>query len=294
MTWSILARDGRGRFGVAIASRFFAVGALVPAQPPRRRRAVDAGADESAVRSGRARPARRRPRRRRRRRRADSRPTPAATSASCICCPPPVRRPRYTGAACIDWCGHLLGDDFSVAGNMLAGPQVLDRDRRRPIATAPVGRFAERLLAAMAAGEAAGGDKRGKQAAALRIHGDEDYPRARPARRRPRRSAAPNCSGCTQVASSASSRSSPACRAAHDPGRASPTAREIEARDRALPRRTRRARRRHGERAARGPRPAHRLPHRRRRIRRGRRRQLRGRRRPHARRSSANRAAARA
>jgi uncharacterized Ntn-hydrolase superfamily protein len=36
--------------------------------------------------------------------------------------------------------------------------------------------LAERLLAAMAAGEAAGGDKRGKQAAALRIHGDEDYP----------------------------------------------------------------------------------------------------------------------
>jgi uncharacterized Ntn-hydrolase superfamily protein len=75
----------------------------------------------------------------------------------------------------VDWCGHLLFDDFSVAGNMLAGPAVIE-------ATAQAYRdahgkpLAERLLAAMAAGEAAGGDKRGKQAAALRIHGDEDYP----------------------------------------------------------------------------------------------------------------------
>ena len=58
---------------------------------------------------------------------------------------------------------------------MLAGPQVIE-------ATAAAYRaaqglpLAERLLAALAAGEAAGGDKRGKQGAALRIHGDEDYP----------------------------------------------------------------------------------------------------------------------
>ena len=55
MTWSILARDADGRFGVAIASRFFAVGALCVAHAARRRRAVDAGADESAVRPGRPR-----------------------------------------------------------------------------------------------------------------------------------------------------------------------------------------------------------------------------------------------
>jgi len=66
-------------------------------------------------------------------------------------------------------------EHFSVAGNMLAGPQVLEATaqafldaRGRPLA--------ERLLAAMAAGEAAGGDRRGKQSAALRIHGDEDHP----------------------------------------------------------------------------------------------------------------------
>jgi uncharacterized Ntn-hydrolase superfamily protein len=81
----------------------------------------------------------------------------------------------HTGSACIDWCGHAVHDDFSVAGNMLAGPQVLAATAEAFARTA--GRpLAERLLAAMAAGEAAGGDKRGKQSAALRIHGDEDHP----------------------------------------------------------------------------------------------------------------------
>jgi len=81
----------------------------------------------------------------------------------------------HTGASCIDWCGHALFDDFSVAGNMLAGAQVVDATARAYLETA--GRpLAERLLAALAAGEAAGGDKRGKQAAALRIHADEDHP----------------------------------------------------------------------------------------------------------------------
>jgi len=81
----------------------------------------------------------------------------------------------HTGSACVDWCGHLAGEGFSVAGNMLAGAGVLEAtalafraNKRLP--------FAESLLAALAAGEAAGGDKRGKQAAALRIHATEDYP----------------------------------------------------------------------------------------------------------------------
>ena len=81
----------------------------------------------------------------------------------------------HTGEACVDWCGHALHEHFSVAGNMLAGPQVLaataeafTRGAGRPLA--------ERLLAALAAGEDAGGDKRGKQSAALRIQGDEDRP----------------------------------------------------------------------------------------------------------------------
>jgi uncharacterized Ntn-hydrolase superfamily protein len=79
----------------------------------------------------------------------------------------------HTGTDCVDWCGHLAGDGFSIAGNMLSGPRVLD-----DTATAYLAHqgqpFARRLIAAMRAGEAAGGDKRGKQSAALVIHdGDE-------------------------------------------------------------------------------------------------------------------------
>ena len=81
----------------------------------------------------------------------------------------------HTGAGCIDWCGQQLFDDFSVAGNMLAGPQVIEATADAFVESVGLP-LAERLLAALAAGEAAGGDKRGKQAAALRIHADEDYP----------------------------------------------------------------------------------------------------------------------
>jgi len=173
MTWSILARDEQGRFGVAIASRFFAVGALCvhtrrgvgalstqalmnPLYGPRgmdllaqgrsAQQVVDA---VTAVDAGRAQ------------RQVHVLPARGAPAA-------------WTGGGCIAWCGHRLGDDFSVAGNMLAGPQVVEASAEAFLATR--GALAERLLAALAAGEAAGGDKRGKQAAALRIQADEDWP----------------------------------------------------------------------------------------------------------------------
>jgi uncharacterized Ntn-hydrolase superfamily protein len=81
----------------------------------------------------------------------------------------------YTGAACIGWCGHVAGEGFSVAGNMLAGPQVVEATAQawRSNAGLP---FAERLIDALAAGDAAGGDKRGKQAAALKVCTTEGYP----------------------------------------------------------------------------------------------------------------------
>jgi ABC-type multidrug transport system fused ATPase/permease subunit len=80
----------------------------------------------------------------------------------------------YTGSACIDWCGHTAGEGYSVAGNMLAGPQVIEATARAYEANAKLP-FAERLITALAAGEAAGGDKRGKQAAALLVFTTEDY-----------------------------------------------------------------------------------------------------------------------
>jgi uncharacterized Ntn-hydrolase superfamily protein len=80
----------------------------------------------------------------------------------------------FTGSDCIDWCGHLTGSDYSVAGNMLAGPQVLE-ETARVYQEGKALPFALRLLQALAAGEAAGGDKRGKQAAALLTYTTEDY-----------------------------------------------------------------------------------------------------------------------
>jgi uncharacterized Ntn-hydrolase superfamily protein len=85
------------------------------------------------------------------------------------------RGAAHTGSACIDWCGHLLRDGFSVAGNMLAGPQVIEATADAYETNASLS-FAERLIAALAAGEAAGGDKRGKQAAALLVYSGQDYP----------------------------------------------------------------------------------------------------------------------
>ena len=84
------------------------------------------------------------------------------------------KRQAHTGAECVDWCGHWIGDDFSVAGNMLAGPQVVSETvrvmRERSDLELP-----RRLITALKAGEKAGGDKRGKQSAALVIYGADEY-----------------------------------------------------------------------------------------------------------------------
>ena len=174
MTWSILARDDSGRFGVAIASRFFAVGALCV----HTRRGVGAlstqalmnplyGPEGLALLAQGSTP-----------QEAIARVTAADAGREqrqLHILPAQGRPAAWTGSACIDWCGHHLGEDFSVAGNMLAGPRVVAATAEA-FAASRGGELAERLLLAMQAGEAAGGDQRGKQAAALRIHGDEDYP----------------------------------------------------------------------------------------------------------------------
>ena len=173
MTWSILARDEAGFFGMAIASRFFAVGSLCvhsrrgvgalssqallnplygpaglellaqqfsPEQTIARLIATDQGRDQRQLHI------------------LPFKGLPAA----------------HTGSACVDWCGHLLEDSLSVAGNMLAGPKVIEHTAQafKDARGKPMG---ERLLAALDAGQAAGGDKRGKQSASLKIHNDEDY-----------------------------------------------------------------------------------------------------------------------
>jgi len=76
----------------------------------------------------------------------------------------------HTGANCVPWCGHQEGDGFTVAGNMLVGPQVIQAMAEAFGAGRTGGcEFSECLLLALEAGQAAGGDKRGKQSAALLV-----------------------------------------------------------------------------------------------------------------------------
>jgi len=176
MTWSILARDPEsGLFGLAVASRFFAVGALCP---------WSGGPDGAAM--------------------SQALPNPELGARALMLLGQGHRAGAVvemlagmdrgieqrqlhvidsdggtaarTGAACVDWCGNVSGDGVSVAGNMLAGPQVIAETLAAYQAGSDLP-IVERLLAAMQAGEDAGGDKRGKQAAALRIQGPECYPR---------------------------------------------------------------------------------------------------------------------
>jgi len=77
----------------------------------------------------------------------------------------------HTGAECVPWCGHEEGPDFTVAGNMLAGPDVIAA--MAGTFRKSDGELASRLLLALEAGQAAGGDKRGKQSAALLVASPE-------------------------------------------------------------------------------------------------------------------------
>ena len=175
MTWSIIAKDqANGRVGIVVATKFFAVGSMVPhirsgvgavasqatLNPyfgPRGLALMSAGASaEEAVNlmiiadEGR-----------------DVRQVHAMDKTG--------RSFAFTGAKCMDWCGHKVADGYSVAGNILAGPAVLEETAAALQANTDMP-FARRLIAAMLAGERAGGDKRGKQSAALLIHDEEDYP----------------------------------------------------------------------------------------------------------------------
>jgi uncharacterized Ntn-hydrolase superfamily protein len=81
----------------------------------------------------------------------------------------------FTGEACLDWCGSLQRDGFSVQGNRLAGPHVLTRaaDRFEVMPDEPL---ADRLLEALAEGVAAGGDVKGEVSATVYVMDTEAYP----------------------------------------------------------------------------------------------------------------------
>jgi uncharacterized Ntn-hydrolase superfamily protein len=75
------------------------------------------------------------------------------------------RAAAFTGSECSDWAGHVAGEGFAAQGNILAGEAVVEEMARAYRET--IGPLAERLMAALEAAQAAGGDKRGQQSAAL-------------------------------------------------------------------------------------------------------------------------------
>jgi len=77
----------------------------------------------------------------------------------------------FSGDDCVDWYGHLEADDHTVAGNMLDNGAVIEAISETFQNTD--GELAERLMTALEAGQAAGGDKRGKISAALLVHSPE-------------------------------------------------------------------------------------------------------------------------
>ena len=77
----------------------------------------------------------------------------------------------FTGEACHSWAGHVVGQHYAIQGNLLAGQKVVEAMDRafRQTRGQPKRSLADALIAALAAGQAAGGDKRGRQSAALLV-----------------------------------------------------------------------------------------------------------------------------
>lgn len=85
------------------------------------------------------------------------------------------RSAAWTGKNCVEWCGSRSGTGWSVAGNMLSGEEVIADTVASFIARQDLA-LPERMLNALQAGEGAGGDKRGRQSAALKLVTSEDFP----------------------------------------------------------------------------------------------------------------------
>ncbi|HEX4525676.1 MAG TPA: DUF1028 domain-containing protein [Gaiellaceae bacterium] len=164
-TFSIVAADlEAGEVGCAVQSRYFSVGSVVPwaragvgavatqaagvaAFGPRALEELDRGAspEDALERVLADDPGR------------ETRQLGIVTADG--------RAAAFTGAQCNDWAGHRIGAGFAAQGNILAGSSVVDEMARAYEET--IGSLVERLVAALEAGQAAGGDKRGQQSAAV-------------------------------------------------------------------------------------------------------------------------------
>jgi uncharacterized Ntn-hydrolase superfamily protein len=84
------------------------------------------------------------------------------------------RSAAWSGKACTDWFGQIVEPHFAVQGNMLVGASTIEA-MATAFRSSEALALPERLMAALEAGEAAGGDKRGRQSASLKVHHVEDY-----------------------------------------------------------------------------------------------------------------------
>lgn len=170
MTFSIVARSADGTaLGVAVASKFLGVGAAVPAAladvgavatqsyanlayRPQALALLGTGVDaEGTVRALVA---------------GDAGPV-GQRQVGVVGTDGPGA--TFTGDGCHPWAGGAAGDGYAIQGNMLAGPQVVADMESTWLSGADQPRLAYRLLAALRAGDVAGGDRRGRQSAALLV-----------------------------------------------------------------------------------------------------------------------------
>ena len=165
MTFSLVACDlDAGEWGISVASKFLAVGAVVPwargdvgAIATQSYANVSYGPDGLALLGGGA---------------------DARTTLDRLVADDAGRDQRqvgivdaaggsatFTGSGCFEWAGGRTGPCHAAQGNILAGPQVVDALVDTFLATD--GPLVERLLAALAAADTAGGDRRGRQSACV-------------------------------------------------------------------------------------------------------------------------------
>ncbi len=169
MTFSIVARSVDGtQLGVAVASKFVAVGAVVPAAEaevgalatqawanlayrPKGLALLRAGQGAEATLSALVGEDERR----------------AERQAGIV--DATGHAASFTGDDCLAWAGGRTGPGYAIQGNILTGPEVVEAMEAAWLASAATLPLAERLLAALGAGDLAGGDSRGRQSAALYV-----------------------------------------------------------------------------------------------------------------------------
>jgi uncharacterized Ntn-hydrolase superfamily protein len=167
MTFSIVGQVGEG-FGVAVASKFPFVGAVVPEVRP----GVGAVATQAMARVGYRAVA------------LDALASGHDAAAAVVACTSPDEerahrqlgivgldsQATFTGDSCMDWAGGVSGREstggYAIQGNILTGPEVVAAMESAWLGAAGAS-LTDRLVAALLAGDAAGGDSRGRQGAAL-------------------------------------------------------------------------------------------------------------------------------